>query len=47
MLTQDEQQQLASAFAEVDAQKIGDAEDKRLLQIAENLGAQAVGVASR
>jgi len=47
VLTPCEQEQLASAFAEVDAQKIGDAEGKRLLQIAENLCAQAVGVASR
>ncbi|HVO64347.1 MAG TPA: hemerythrin domain-containing protein [Terriglobales bacterium] len=47
VLTQDEQQQLASAFTEVDAQKIGEPLAKRLLQIAGNLRSQTVSAGSQ
>lgn len=46
VLTQDEQHQLASAFAEVDAQKIGEPLAKRLLQIAGNLRSHTVAAGS-
>jgi len=47
VLTPDEQQQLASAFAEVDTQKIGKPLGQRLLQIAEDLRSQTAGAVSK
>jgi hemerythrin-like domain-containing protein len=47
LLTQAEQQQLASSFAEVDTQKIGEPLASRLLQIAESLRSQTAGAVSK
>jgi hemerythrin-like domain-containing protein len=47
VLTQDEQEQLASAFSGVDTQKIGEPLAKRLLQIAEGLRSQTAGAVSK